>query len=86
MAIQQWVKAAEDAHVRTQQVAQEYPKDWSLFQRWMDGFLGDVATTQYGTERHGHMFYPTASGWTGRLFIIVGGVLGIVLYSLYANP
>jgi curved DNA-binding protein CbpA len=71
-----WNRRTEDVRRK----AQEYPRQWSAFERWMKGIVDDIRAAEYGKVQGGGVAWPTAgkssSGWG---FIVVGGLVGGVL-------
>lgn len=61
--------------------AQDYPDEWDAFERWLNRLAADFANARYG-RRYGllHDFeVPVVEGsFSGRLFVILGGVIGAV--------
>lgn len=58
--------------------AENYPQKWADFEKWMKSFSRDFANAKYGTASCSEMI-PTVSGSvSGVLFIVVGGLIGIV--------
>ncbi|MFL5329202.1 MAG: J domain-containing protein [Gemmataceae bacterium] len=65
-----------------QQRAQNYPRQWDDFERWLDGVTADFARAKYESVRGSFFSFPTAgesvSGWT---FIIIGALLAVIVVS-----
>ncbi len=74
---------AATAAEKARRSAEDYPRRWADFQKWMDTILGDFTGAEYG-KRNG--FLATSIGWptarksvSGRVFIICGGILGFIV-------
>jgi curved DNA-binding protein CbpA len=63
--------------------SQNYPKKWKEFERYMEDLIKDVKNASYGyTYQKTFGIYPKVENSnTGAMFIIVGGILGIILLS-----
>jgi hypothetical protein len=64
--------------------AQEYPRQWSAFERWMNGLMTDIRAAKYGKQQVWITTFPTAGkSFSGWAFIgvgaLVGGVLGVAI-------
>jgi len=71
--------AAENAQAYRH--AQNYPREWSAFEKWM---ADDFRNTKYGKEPGLPM--PTADGLTGWVFILAGGGIGCLLSGVIHSP
>lgn len=65
--------------------AQSYPRQWSAFENWMDGFTRDVHAARYGEKViPGFAAIPTAgTSVTGWLMIVAGGVIGLAFWFTF---
>ena len=72
----EWADRTQDLRKR----AAEYPKQWSEFEKWMDGFMNDVLAAKYGESRTGAFAAPTVTNSvSGTTFAVVGAVLSFVI-------
>lgn len=63
--------------------AQNYPRQWKNFEKYVDSLIQDIKDTSY-TYTYQKLIgvYPTAENSdSGTIFIIAGSVLGIILLS-----
>lgn len=74
--------AAADDSQNARRRADDYPRKWVDFQKWMDSILNDFTSAEYNSTAGG---WPTAhktfSGW---IFIIIGGIAGLIVGALLA--
>jgi curved DNA-binding protein CbpA len=57
--------------------ADQYPRQWSEFERWMNAILNDFTQAEYGWAKSGIYQAPTAkNSVSGTILIIIGGVIG----------
>jgi len=79
----------EETRRAAQKKANEYPRDWSAFEKWMNGLAEDFTGAKFQSKEVMNITWPSAnesvSGW---LFIIAGGILGLYLAGPYlpTNP
>ncbi len=77
---------------RAKSAANQYPRHWADFERWMNGFLNDFTKAEYGWSNDGIYQFPTArNSVSGKVFIFIGcfvGFLisGVVWQSLKGSP
>ena len=66
---------------RAKRRAEEYPRQWSEFERWLDGIIADFNKTKFrdGTGPGLFKAVPTSNTASGNLFIFVGGIIGVIL-------
>lgn len=66
--------------------AENYPREWAAFERWMNGIARDVKSAKYGQTKKVFFFdwsFPTAGkSTTGWLLIIGGGIVGLIVSIL----
>lgn len=62
--------------------AEEYPREWSAFEKWLDVLVNDITGARYGRKNiPGFAALPTAEGSvTGTLLIVIGGALGLFIW------
>jgi hypothetical protein len=72
-----WGSKAEDVRRK----AEEYPRQWGDFERWMNGFVDDINAATYGTTKVGPVHFPVAgksvSGWG---CIIAGAGVALLIF------
>lgn len=60
--------------------ATDYPRDWTTFEKWLNGLAEDFKGAKFHSREAMNMSWPNAkdslSGW---LFIIVGGISGLYI-------
>ncbi len=66
------------AHART--TADQYPRRWFDFEKWMNGFLDDFTKAEYGWAQSGIFQAPTAkNSVSGKVLIFIGCALGLII-------
>jgi hypothetical protein len=78
--------AASARSTQARAKAQNYPREWTAFQQWMDEITKDVHAAKYshtGTSTAAWGFFlPTAGeSLTGWIMIIVGGIFGFFFWQ-----
>lgn len=69
--------------------ANDYPRDWSTFEKWMNGLAKDFTEAKFEAKEAMSISWPNAKdSFSGWLFIIGGGILGFYLAApfLPVNP
>ena len=65
---------------RAKTAADQYPRRWVDFERWMDSFLNDFTKAEYGWESSGVWQFPTAkNSISGKLCILFGCLVGFFI-------
>ena len=72
---------ARDDAQNANERAQNYPRQWGEFERWLNGVLADFEKTEF-QEGKGHSIFgliPESNTLSGNAFIVIGGIVGCVL-------
>jgi len=78
--------ASTSQHAREE--AKDYPREWAAFDAWLNSVTADFKGAKYGSSASSGLGwqYPTAdeslSGW---LFIVGGGVAGILIFITFIH-
>lgn len=68
--------------------AEEYPRNWSAFEKWFDNLTEDFSKARYGSTQAGLYSFPTAGeSKSGLSFIVTGAAIGaVVVYCVVVAP
>jgi curved DNA-binding protein CbpA len=61
--------------------AENYPRKWADFQKWMDSVLDDFSGAEYSARSglYGVRWPSAKNSISGKLFIIIGGIAGFII-------
>ena len=76
--------AISTAVQRARTTADQYPRRWVDFEKWMNGILDDFTKAEYGEVHYaGPINFPTAkNSISGTLLIIFGGIAGFIVGTM----
>jgi curved DNA-binding protein CbpA len=71
-------EVAAETSRRAKEAAEQYPRDWSTFNAWMDSVNADFARAKFGHTRGpmGVPFPTVSDSISAAIFITVGGAMG----------
>ena len=83
----EFVRKAEADARKSREQTEQYPKNWNEFEKWLDkainAVISDVKKAEYRETSLGSITFPTAGkSFTGWIFIISGGILGLLIFGL----
>jgi len=75
--------AQETVHQEAEKASQEaenYPREWSAFEAWMDKITKDFTEAEYrSTGNIGYTSFPKTNSVSGKAFAILGGIASSIL-------
>jgi hypothetical protein len=81
-------EAADGASRRAREKAQQYPRSWPEFERWMAGVAQDFQQAKHSSAKgyHGWEWPVVENSISGWLFIIIGGILSLATLVVVLKP